>query len=70
MAGECRCLCKEEVQKQFPVLAVELWEERVNTHVLLSVLGDGREKARDSLHTVALLSRKRRKKKEKSSRRV
>ena len=42
----------------------------MNTHVLLSVLEDGREKAPDCLHTVALLSRKRRKKKLKSSRMV
>ena len=51
-------------------MAAELWEQRANSNVLLSVLQDGREKARDRLHTVALLSRKRRKKKQKIGRRV
>ena len=51
-------------------MAAELWEQRANTYVLLSVLQGDREKAPDRLHTVALLSRKRRKKKQKSSRRV
>ena len=56
-------MCKE-VQLQFAVVAFELWEQRANTNILLSVLQDGREKARDRLHTVALLSRKSRKKQE------
>ena len=51
-------------------MAVELWEQRANSYVLLSVLQDGREKAQDRVHRVALLSRKRIKKKQKSSRRV
>ena len=50
------------------VLAVELREQRANTNVLLSVLQDGREKATDKFHTVALLSRKRWKKKQESGR--
>ena len=50
--------------------AAELWEQRANANVLLTVLQDGWEKTPDRLHTVALLSRKRRKKKQKSSRRV
>ena len=49
---------------------MELWEQRANTNVLLSVLQDGCEKAPDRFHTVALLTRKRRKKKKKCSRRV
>ena len=49
---------------------MELWEQRANTNVLISVLQSGREKAPDRLHKVALLIRKRRKKKQKSSRRV
>ena len=36
------------------------------SNVLLRVLQDGQEKAPDKLHTVALLSRKRRKKNQKS----
>ena len=51
-------------------MCVELWELRANTNVLLSVLQDGREKAPDRLHTVALLGRKRRKKKQESGRMV
>ena len=61
-------MCKEEVLQQFPVLAVEVWEQRANTNVLLSVLQDGLQKAPDRLHTVALLIIKRRKKKQKSLR--
>ena len=44
-------MCKEEVYQQFPVLAVELREQRANTYVLLSVLHNGPEKAPDRLHT-------------------
>ena len=29
-------MSKEEVYQKFPVLAVELWEQRANTNVLLS----------------------------------
>ena len=47
-----------------------MWEQRRNTYVLLSVLQGGREKAPDRLHTVALLGRKRRKKKQESGRMV
>ena len=47
-----------------------MWEQRANTNVLLIVLQYGREKAADRLHTVALLSRKRRKKKQESGSRV
>ena len=45
-------------------------EQMPNIGVLLSVLQDGRVKARDRLHTVALLGRKRRKKKQESGRMV
>ena len=47
-----------------------MFELRVNTGVLHSVLQDAREKAPDRLHTVALLGRKRRKKKQESGRMV
>ena len=63
-------MCKEEVLLHFRVLAAELWEQRANSNVLLSVLPDGWEKAPDRVQTVALLSRKRRKKKLKSVRMV
>ena len=43
-----------------------MWEQRLNTNVLLRVLQDGWERAADRLHTVELLSRKRRKKKQES----
>ena len=42
-------------------MAVELWDQRANTNVLLSVLHEDREKSLESLHKVALLGRKRRK---------
>ena len=47
-----------------------MWEQNANTGVLHSVLQDGREKAPHRLHTVALLGRKRRKKKQESGRMV
>ena len=61
-------MCKEEFYQQFSVLAVELWEQRANTYVLLRVLKGVREKASDRLNTVALFSRKRRKKKQERGR--
>ena len=61
---------KEEVYQQFLVLAFELWEQRANTYVLLSVQQDGWEKAPENLHTVALLCRKRRNKKQECGRMV
>ena len=36
MEGDSRSFCKEEVYLHFPVLAAELWEQRGNTHVLLT----------------------------------
>ena len=47
-----------------------MWEQRANTGFLHSVLQDAREKAPDRLHTVALLGRKRKKKKQESGRMV
>ena len=44
--------------------------QRANANVLLCEVQDGRENAADRLHTVALLSRKRRKKKQKNVRMV
>ena len=61
---------KEEVYQQFPVLALELWEQRANSNVLLRVQEDVWEKAADRLHSVALLSVKRRKKKQETGRRL
>ena len=45
-------------------------EQRANTCVLPTVLQDSREKAPDRLHTVAILGRKRRKKKQETGRMV
>ena len=47
-----------------------MWEQRANTCALQSVLQDGRENAPDRLHTVAILVRKRRKKKQETGRMV
>ena len=51
-------------------MAIGLWEQRANAGFVLIVLQDGREKASDRLQRVALLSRKRRKKKQESGRMV
>ena len=47
-----------------------MWEQRPNTSVMHSVLQDVLEKAADRRQTVALLGRKRRKKKQEIGRRV